>query len=41
VAVWIGAGPLFGYGLLAPNELERFTARTRATIESLAKKFTR
>lgn len=25
------------YGLLVPHELERFTARTRATVESLAK----
>ena len=28
-------------GLLEPDELERFTARTRATIESRAKEFTR
>ena len=32
---------IHAYGLLAPNELERFTERTRATIESLAKEFTR
>jgi hypothetical protein len=29
------------YGLLEPHELGRFTAPTRATIESLAKEFTR
>jgi hypothetical protein len=32
---------IHAHGLLAPNELERFTERTRATIESLAKEFTR
>jgi hypothetical protein len=32
---------IHAYGLLQPNELERFTERTRATIESLAKEFTR
>lgn len=30
---------IHAYGLLEPHELERFTARTRATIESLAKEF--
>jgi hypothetical protein len=28
-------------GLLEPDELERFTERTRATVESLGKEFTR
>lgn len=28
------------YGLLEPHEFERFTERTRATIESIAKEFT-
>jgi hypothetical protein len=32
---------IHAYGLLEPDELERFTQRTRATIESLAKEFTR
>ena len=32
---------IHAYGLLEPNELERFTECTRATIESLAKEFTR
>jgi hypothetical protein len=32
---------IHAYGLLEPNELERFTERTRATIESLAKENTR
>jgi hypothetical protein len=32
---------IHAYGLLEPNELERLTQRTRATIESLAKEFTR
>jgi hypothetical protein len=32
---------IHAYGLLEPNELERFTERTRDTIESLAKEFTR
>ena len=32
---------IHAYGLLEPNELERFAERTRATIESLAKEFTR
>jgi hypothetical protein len=32
---------IHAYGLLESNELERFTERTRATIESLAKEFTR
>jgi hypothetical protein len=32
---------IHAYGLLAPNELERFSDRTRATIESIAKEFTR
>jgi hypothetical protein len=32
---------IHAYGLLAPSELERFTERTRVTIESLAKQFTR
>jgi hypothetical protein len=31
---------IHAYGLLEPSELERFTERTRATIESLAKEFT-
>jgi hypothetical protein len=30
---------IHAYGLLDAHELERFTARTRATIESLAKEF--
>lgn len=29
------------HGLLEPDELERFTQRTRAAIEALAKEFTR
>jgi hypothetical protein len=32
---------IHAHGLLEPNELERFTERTRGTIESLAKEFTR
>jgi hypothetical protein len=32
---------IHAYGLLAPNELERFTERTRVTIESLAKELPR
>jgi hypothetical protein len=32
---------IHAYGLLEPGEIERFTERTRATIESLAKEFTR
>jgi hypothetical protein len=32
---------IHSHGLLEPNELERFTERTRATIESLAKEITR
>ena len=32
---------IHAYALLEPNELERFTERTRATIESLAKEITR
>lgn len=32
---------IHAYGLLEARELERFTARTRATIESLAREFTR
>lgn len=32
---------IHAYGLLEPHELERFTERTRATVESLAKEFTR
>ena len=32
---------IHAYGLLEPDELERFTERTRATIEYLAKEFTR
>lgn len=32
---------IHAYGLLEPNEVERFTERTRVTIESLAKEFTR
>jgi hypothetical protein len=31
---------IHAYRLLEPHELGRFTARTRATIESLAKEFT-
>lgn len=31
---------IHAYGLLETNELERFTERTRTTIESLAKEFT-
>jgi hypothetical protein len=34
-------GAIHAYGLLEPDELERFTERTRATIESLAKEFPR
>ena len=32
---------IHAHGLLEPRELERFTERTRATIESLAREFTR
>jgi hypothetical protein len=32
---------IHAHGLLEPRELERFTERTRATIESLARDFTR
>ena len=32
---------IYCYGLLQPDEMGRFTERTRATIESLAKEFTR
>jgi hypothetical protein len=32
---------LYAYGLLEPHEFARFTARTRATITSLAKEFKR
>jgi hypothetical protein len=32
---------IHAHELIAPNELERFTERTRAKIESLAKEFTR
>ena len=32
---------IYAHGLLEPAELERFTERTRATVESLAKAFTR
>jgi hypothetical protein len=32
---------IHAHGLLEPNELERFTEHTRATIESLAREFTR
>src|SRR5882672_7949299 len=31
---------IYGHGLLDPHELERFTPRTRATIEALGKGFT-
>jgi hypothetical protein len=34
-------GAIHAFGLLEPDELERFTERTRATIESLANEFTR
>jgi hypothetical protein len=34
-------GAIHAYGLLEPDELERFTEPTRAGIESLAKEFTR
>jgi hypothetical protein len=37
----IQLGAIHAYGLLESDELERFTQRTRATIESLAKEFTR
>jgi hypothetical protein len=32
---------IYAYGLLQPDEMGRFTERTRATIESLAREFTR
>ncbi len=32
---------IYAYGLLQPEEMGRFTERTRATIESLAKELTR
>lgn len=32
---------IYADGLLQPDEMGRFTERTRATIESLAKEFTR
>jgi hypothetical protein len=31
---------IYAFGLIEPDELERFTERTRATIRSLAKEFT-
>jgi hypothetical protein len=32
---------IYGHGLLQPDEMGRFPERTRATIESLSKEFTR
>jgi len=38
--MFIQLAAIHAYGLLEPHELGRFTARTRATIESLAREFT-
>lgn len=39
--MFVQLAAIHAYGLLEPHELGRFTERTRATIESLAKEFTR
>lgn len=39
--MYVQLAAIHAYGLLEPHELGRFTARTRATIELLAKEFTR
>jgi hypothetical protein len=39
VSLIIQLAAMHAYGLLEHDELERFTERTRATIDSLAKEF--